>query len=109
LQRYIAPLSGNGWRLFIAQKSADMFPCRLFVPHGNASFDRRLGGGGTEAGCSSKLRLASVLVAKLDSWPILISMPKLPEVIFLSLIFLAIGVALMLFLGPILKMLGWPS
>jgi hypothetical protein len=44
------------------------------------------------------LRLASVLVAKLDRRSILIFMPKLPEVIFLALIFLAVGDALMLFL-----------
>lgn len=55
------------------------------------------------------LRLASILVAKLDRRSILNSMPKLPEVIFLALIFLAVGVALMMFLGPILRMLGWPS
>ncbi len=31
------------------------------------------------------------------------------EIILIALIFLAVGVALMLFIGPILRMLGWPS
>ncbi len=34
---------------------------------------------------------------------------RLPEILVLVSIFLAVSVALMLFIGPILKVLGWPS
>ena len=36
-------------------------------------------------------------------------MPKFPEIILLALIFHALGVGLMLFIGPVLRILGWPS
>jgi type IV secretory pathway VirB3-like protein len=37
-------------------------------------------------------------------------MPKRSlEIVLLALIFLAVGIVLMLFVGPFLWMLGWPS
>jgi hypothetical protein len=37
-------------------------------------------------------------------------MPKrFPEIILLALIFLTVGFVLMALIGPILRLLGWPS
>lgn len=76
-----------------------------------AYFSRRQNGGGTQAGCS--LPVAAGFHRRgcqfgPAAYPDL--MPnRFPEIILLALIFLAVGVALMLFIGPILRMLGWPS
>lgn len=49
-------------------------------------------------------------LAYLDGRPILLPMRKrLPEIILLAFIFLAVGFALMAFIGPVLRLLCWPS